>query len=131
MNKAQLLQALEAFLSQLHFHPALPSDLLSLLRQSGIEQDFLKEFVKMLTKYDELGRTAAEQLHDYEQLDTRLYSMHIANGRRFNIRILYAYHAASGQRVLLHAFWERRSEDYTAAIAVANDRLNELEEDTQ
>lgn len=131
MNKAQLLQALEAFLSQLHFHPALPSDLLSLLRQSGIEQDFLKEFVKMLTKYDELGRTAAEQLHDYEQLDTRLYSMHIAKGRRFNIRILYAYHVASGQRVLLHAFWERRSEDYTAAIAVANDRLNELEEDTQ
>ena len=36
----------------------------------------------------------------------------------------------TGQRILLHAFWERRSRDYESAIAVAYARLNDLEEDT-
>lgn len=132
MNKDQLLRMLDAFLSQsgLYHHEALPDDLLSLLRKSGIEAKFLNEFVKMQSQYNALGRAQAEQLRQYERIDDRLYSLHIDKGRKFNIRILYAYHSVTGQRILLHAFWERRSRDYESAIAVAYARLNDLEEDT-
>ena len=90
MNKDQLLRMLDAFLSQsgLYHHEALPGDLLSLLRKSGIEAEFLKEFVKMQSQYDVLGRAQAEQLRQYERIDDRLYSLHIDKGRKFNIRIL-------------------------------------------
>ena len=132
MNKDQLLRMLVAFLSQsgLYHHEALPDDLLSLLRKSGIEAEFLNEFVKMQSQYNALGRAQAEQLRQYERIDDRLYSLHIDKGRKSNIRILYAYHSVTGQRILLHAFWERRSRDYESAIAVAYARLNDLEEDT-
>lgn len=132
MNKDQLLRMLDAFLSksELYYHEALLNDLLSLLRKSGIEAEFLKEFIKMQVQYNALGRTHAEQLRQYERIDERLYSLHIDKGKKFNIRILYAYHSMTGQRILLHAFWERRSRDYESAIAVAYARLNDLEEDT-
>lgn len=132
MNKDQLLRMLNTFLSQseLYYHEALLNDLLSLLRKSGIEAEFLKEFVKMQVQYNALGRAYAEQLRQYERIDERLYSLHIDKGKKFNIRILYAYHSITGQRILLHAFWERRSRDYDNAIAVAHARLNDLEEDT-
>lgn len=130
MNKEQLLHALATFLSQLPHHEELPNDLLNLLRKSGIEAEFLREFVKMISQYDALGRAQAEQRHEYERIDERLYSLHIAKGRKFNIRILYAYHAVSKQRIMLHAFWERHSRDYDSAIPVAYARLKELEEDT-
>ena len=132
MNKDQLLRMLGAYLSQsgLYHHEALLGDLLFLLRKSGIEAEFLKEFIKMQSQYDALGRAQAEQLRQYERIDDRLYSLHIDKGKKFNIRILYAYHSVTGQRILLHAFWERRSRDYDDAIAVACARLNDLEEDT-
>ena len=131
MNPDQLRELLRNFFAQYYHHPALLKDLSELLHKSGIERDFLKVFIKMLSQYDALGRAKAEQLHDYERLDERLYSLHITKGKQFNIRILYAYHSVSGRRVFLHAFWERRTSDYRGAAQAAYARLKELEEDTQ
>lgn len=66
----------------------------------------------------------------FEPIDERLYSMHISKGKQFNIRILYVYLRRNGQRVLLHAFWERDRSDYQKAIRIAHNRLRELEEET-
>lgn len=130
MNKNQLLTLLGQYFSRFYHHPRLRDDLLQLLTRSGLEADFFKALLAQQSKYDALGRVSAEQLHDFEPIDDRLYSMHVSKGKQFNIRILYAYLRRSGQRVLLHAFWERDSADYQKAIRIAHKRLRELEEET-
>lgn len=130
MNKNELLELLNNYFSQLYHHPRLQKDLFDLLACSGLEKDVFLVLLMQLRKYDALGRTQAEQLHEFEPIDPRLYSMHISKGKKFNIRILYAYLNGNGQRVLLHAFWERSSSDYKKAISVAYRRLRELEEES-
>lgn len=130
MNKDKLLELLEQFFSHFAYHPCLREDLLRLLARSGLEKDFFKVLIMQQSKFDSLGRAYAEQLHEFEPIDARLYSMHISKGKQFNIRILYAYLCHTDQRVLLHAFWERDSSDYQKAIRIAYDRLRQLEEET-
>ena len=130
VKKNELLELLKNYFSQLYHHPRLQKDLLDLLARSGLEKDVLLVLLMQLSKYDDLGRAQAEQLHDFEPIDQRLYSMHVSKGNKFNIRILYAYLDDNKQRVLLHAFWERTSSDYQKAIPVAYSRLRELEEES-
>ena len=132
LNKQQLLDLLQNLFQQYYSHSLVIEDLVNILRNSGEERSFLRVLIARLAQYDELGRTLAEQLHEFERLNNRLYSMHV-KVKGFNIRILYAY-LNGDSRVFLHAFFERSDSsktNYAPAIKKAENRLAELEEKSQ
>ncbi len=128
MNKQQLLDCLEKFLSTIQAHPKLYPELIHLLAKSGVEQKFLRLFATRISQEHELGIDAIK-LEEFERIEDGVNSMHVSVSSQLNLRILYSY-LSNGSLVLLHAFYERggkRKTDYSSALPVAKRRLKEME----
>ena len=128
MNKKEFLEKLILALHTFVLHPALISEIVNELKQSGNEKSFLSILVARLKFLHEEGVQATKH-KEFEPISDGIYSFHVT-GKGFNIRILYSF--LSDQRpALLMAFHERaghNATDYSGKTPVAVERLKELEE---
>ena len=125
MKREDVLKMLEALLVSFHVHPALIPELLSLLSESGIENNFFNILLARLKFLNQHGILATRH-KEFEPIENGIFSMHVT-GAGFNIRILYAF-APDKSPVLLLAFHERagkRKTDYTIPKKEAVKRMKE------
>ena len=128
MKRKELLDRLIAAFGDFTLHSLLIEELVGELKHSGQESEFLTILLTRLKYLQERGQRATQH-KEFEQLNDRIYSLHIT-GRSFNIRILYGF-LRNGRPALLLAFFERAGHQVTSYqnyIPTAERRLKELEE---
>lgn len=132
MNIVLMIHSLEDAFSEYTVHSDLIKDLISILKNSGNEKSFIAKLTTSLWFLSEYGKTAhlqpTKQFEKIKDVDN-MYSMHICT-KNYNVRILYSF--LSDDKILLHGFDEKsgkRITDYSHALPVAKNRLNEIIEE--
>lgn len=125
MNRKDLLaRLLEAF-DGIDIYHGFIAELLELIKESGVEQQFLSLLLSRL-KYLKANGAQAIKHEEFEPLGDGVFSMHLAKSN-FNIRILYTF-LPNRNPCLLLCFYERagkRATDYTHKIPAALSRYSE------
>lgn len=127
MNKKKALLKLQEIMnsSNLVIHPAVISDIMKILKNSGQEA---KVFATLAARLEFLSnhKQAASVHKEFEPLGDGVYSMHVAVSS-INLRVLYTFRDPN--TILLLAFYERAGKshtDYTGKKKIALERLEEL-----
>ena len=128
MIREMLSKQLSGMFANIDTHPLLASDITHIIKESGLEKQFLSKLRTQLLILNEYKDSAHIRFPDsFEKLrhTKNLYSMKLKN-RQYNIRILYTFQKDG--TILLYAFYERsgkRSSDYSKPIKIAKERLRD------
>ena len=133
MNKIRALLQSQNCLSgsNIKFPPSLPSELIEIIKESGVENKFFKVFQDRIKVLKDHGLESIILFKEFEKLKhyENMYSMRIKISRAINIRILYSY--LDNGEILLHCF-DKKSDskvnDYVSHVPVALERLKEINE---
>ena len=109
-------------------HHLLTQDLESLLEKSGYIDKFKRMYRQRLKFLADRGKRCIEKSQWFEILKnaTDLYSMKVKG--QLNIRVIFTFCSDNPSKViiLLCAFHEKKTKDYSDAILVARKRLAEI-----
>lgn len=116
----------------IYAHVKLIDELKKILKKSGYENDFKHKFrsrLKFLMENEENCFLKSDWFEHLKGTDG-LHAIRVIGVR--NIRVLFIQMKLDGRQraVLLTAFEEKNKKDYVKAIAIAENRIEEIKEET-
>lgn len=110
-------------------HLKFEEELKDILEKSGIKQRFIKMFRLRLKHLDQYWEMCVNKKDWFETLRRApgLYSMRFNNGPK-NVRIIFKFTGFEKRQIalLLCSFEEKETKDYTKAIEIANERIEQI-----
>lgn len=115
--------------NKIRTHPKFEEELKSILEKSGYKQRFIKLYRLRLKHLEQYWERCIDKKDWFELLKqaSGLYSMRFNNGSK-NIRILFKFTDFEKRQIalLLCTFEEKKTKDYSKAIEVANNRIEQI-----
>lgn len=110
-------------------HPKFEEELKVILEKSGFKQRFIKMFRLRLKHLEQYWEMCIDKKDWFESLKRApgLYSIRFNNGPK-NIRIIFKFTGFEKRQIvlLLCSFEEKGIKDYTKAIEIANERIEQV-----
>lgn len=115
--------------NRIRTHPKFEEELKNVIEKSGYKQRFIKTFRLRLKHLEQYWEICINKKDWFESLKRApgLYSMRFNNGPK-NIRIIFKFAGFKKRKIalLLCSFEEKEPKDYTKAIEIANERIEQI-----